>query len=129
LNKYELLPYVKLDNDEYSIPDALIAFVYNKIIENNKIDIIFYNRSIMTCEEFINYCKKPDNHFSFVVDTKKLQIVFVGWLNNIVDDAASIHFFCIDTYRPAMAQKILEFWKKMGLLLMGTVPESNKIVL
>jgi len=128
--KYQLWPFVAMENNFYSIPDAMLYKVYMDLIETGKLSVTFYSGGVVSYQDFLDYVKNPRNHFIFVIDAEKKQIIFCAWINNIEHKTAFCHFTSIgnSVYRNEIGELILDYWKSINVLtvLVGIVPVINK---
>ena len=128
--RYQLWPFVRYEDDKYSIPDAMLAEIYRDLVESGRAGIVFYMGGIVTHKDFIDYLKDPKNHFVFVVDTETRKFVFMAWLNNIQGHTAYCHFSGLGDapYRPETGRLVVDYWGSTGVpaVLVGVIPETNR---
>ena len=128
--RYQLWPYVKLDDEQWSIPDKLLEQIYQELVSEQRDKIVFYGGGIDNFEQFIKYLKTKHNHFVFVVDAEEKKFVFIAWLNNIQARSAFCHFFAMGkyTYRKEIGELVIQYWKSTNvpIVLIGIIPEINK---
>ncbi len=130
-DKYQLWPFIKLENGDWSIPDKLLQGIWESIVAQGKNDIVFYDVAINTWEDWERFIKTPSNHFVFVVDSEAKEFCFGAWLNNLHGHIAHGHFVGIAPYRQAMGRTVLDYWANMGmpLLILGIMPVWNKLAI
>ena len=130
-DKYQLWPFVLLENGTWSIPDKLLQQIWESITRREKNEIVFYDVPVKTFEEWGKFLKTPANHCTFVVDAERKEFCFMAWLNNIHGHVADGHFIGITPYKPAMGKLVLKYWSQMGLplLIIGIMPAWNSIAI
>lgn len=129
-------PYVKFNN-EWSIPDEVLAFVWSRIEENGKIEELFYEGGMRTPSEFIEFFRNPDKFLVLGVNTETKEIKAFGFLSGFDTNKAYAHFSFINGYVPGVGEMIIDFWRKMESengerfldVLIGITPESYTTVL
>lgn len=128
-SKYQLWPFIKLDEGGYSIPDTLLYGIYKDLYESGKLGVVFYDGGVDSFEEFLKYLKNGKNHFVFVVNAETKSFVFMGWLNGVQGHIAYSHFSGIGshTYKPEIGRKVLEYWAATGVpaVLIGIISSAN----
>lgn len=125
--RYQILPYTRLENGEYSLPDVVLAKVWSQLNEEGRAEVVFYEGGVKSLKDWFEYIKRPSNYFVFVVDSERKRVVFAAWLNKLSGHIAYSHFFGLGPYNPEMGRAVIRYWKSMGLplLLIGIIPESN----
>jgi len=131
--KYQLWPFVKLDDGSYSIPDILLNTVYLDLLKEERVDATFYGGCIKEFEDFLSFVKDPTNYFVFVVDAENRSFVCIAWLNGVMNNSAFSHFTSIgrNSYKPQIGKLVLDYWKATGVptVLVGITPETHKLAI
>ena len=107
----KLIPYVEKDG-EWSIPDPLMLGIYNKMVEQNLIDIVFVNGTVRDEESWMRFIKNKSNLIH--VEGNEKFVEGIAWLNSFGHNYAFAHF-CIfqemwgkDTV--PLGEKTLTYW-------------------
>lgn len=133
-----LLPYVQLDG-VYTVPDEVIVSVFYKMVSDKTAEIVFYEGTIRSPEDFLKTLKSPSVLPVFVLVEGKLQAV--AWINDLKFNHATAHF-CVfreawGKYSRDMGREVLRYWfsfkKDEGSplfdLILGVTPAEYKFAL
>jgi hypothetical protein len=133
----DLLPYVNKAG-EYNMPDSFLAQAYRRTVIEKSIHKVFYDESIHSTNEFIDYFKKDGIELFFVYYKEEETGFF--WLSPFVKKSAFITY-CIYknflreslTISQACIQGIFAMKDAHGETrldtLLGLTPASNKFAL
>lgn len=125
--RYFLWPMAQVDG-EWSIPDAVWAMVWKRMVESGRVQATFYNGYIRTFDDWLSWVKSPSNIVVLVADSTSKNISVVAWLNNVSEGAAQAHFcFLNGLPRPEIGKMVLSYWSVFpGLhVIIGLTPESH----
>lgn len=130
----KLVPYVEIDG-EWTIPDRLMAALWQKTANDRLHEVTFYDGSILNADQFLAYMKSD----------KTLPVVALdetgphgfAWLTEINGNRAFAHFCMMrDSWGKSakmIAEQILNYWWMLSgekgpvlKLIMGLTPEQNK---
>lgn len=123
--RYQLLRFFDMGEGVFSVPDVMLQNIWRRLCNENKAAKVFYSGHVKNEDDWMKFVKRPSNYVVFVIDTKKLQPVAAGWLNNITDHVALSHFFVLGSYRRKMGELVIQYWKTLSnpLVFMGYTPE------
>jgi hypothetical protein len=133
----DLLPYVN-QVGEYNMPDSFLAQAYRRTVIEKSIHKVFYDGSIQSSKEFIDYFKQERIELFFVY--YRDEEVGFFWLSPFVKKSAFITY-CI--YKNFLRQSLLisqacirgifaledEHGDKRLDTLLGITPADNKLAL
>lgn len=133
-SKLHIIPYVPLDDQGWIFSDDFLIKAFDKLDEQGLKKDVFWDGTIETEDEFIEFAKNLNNSMQFVFDDTEL--LGMAWLGPITHTYAFAHFY---TYREWWGKKTLEaghlvndFW--FGLhrhggptldTLIGVIPSFN----
>jgi hypothetical protein len=130
--RYQLWPLV-VENGVCNVPDEILIAVWRKMAIEGKAQKVFYDGHVFNDESWLAFMKSPNNLPVFVMDTVRVKMVFLAWLNNIEDTHALAHFCPLWRFRREAIQMVLDFWKSfkgqdgkpLFDIILGTTPETN----
>lgn len=126
MSQFEVYPLVKMESG-WSIPDEVLLGVWQKIIEEDKLESLFYDGTIKTPFEWMEFIKRPGTYPILIV--KNNQVVHVSWLKDIFDVGAWAHHVSIGRYQRGAWEAGRDHWRKYYpniKLLLGLTPETNE---
>lgn len=126
-SKFEIYPLVKMQ-DGWSIPDEVLIGIWAQIVSEGKDKIVFYDASVKTIFDWIEFAKRPDIFLILVANKQTKQIVHVFWLRDVFDIGAWVHHCSVGKYQRNAWEAARDYWRKYFpnlKLLMGMVPETN----
>lgn len=128
MNEYKVWPYALMESGNWSIPDELILWIWDKMCESGREKHVFWNGCVRDGLSFIAFLRRYDTYPIVVVDTQKGEPCAIGWLNGVERTHALVHFCVLGKPWPGIGQAALEYWKSFGLLkvLVGITPETNR---
>ena len=56
--KYQLWPFIQLDDGNYSITDKVLFNIYKQLIAEDKLNTVFYGGSVVTFQDFLSFPRK-----------------------------------------------------------------------
>lgn len=127
-SKFEVYPLVKLETG-WSIPDEILLGIWAQIVEEGKDKILFYDATIKTPFEWMEFIKRAGIYPVLIVDNKNSQIVHISWLKDVFDVGAWAHHCSIGKYQRGAWEAARGYWKKYFpnlKLLLGMTPENNE---
>lgn len=121
-----IIPYVHVDGIP-TFRDSDIENIYLMVVEEGKLETVFYDGMIRDMREFVNFFKSPDNHLHIILVNDEIAAIF--WINQIEGRACRIHFcgfskFWKHTIR--MGKEALKFLSPHFDLIHGATPVSNE---
>lgn len=129
----QVIGYVELDGAK-TFNDKTLAAIYETLKGDGVLDRVFYDKSMKTPDDFIQFMKSPGNYPAMVVVDDKIQ--GIGWLNGIQGKAAFAHFAFFreswGAYSEEMGEALMEYWFGFGGespmldVLIGQIPAWNK---
>ena len=125
---YQLWPFVRMPNGTYSVPDRLLYPIYMSLVNDGKLDKVFYDEPTLSFDSFIEYLKNPANHVVFVIDKKQNNFVLIAWLNGLRRTFAYSHFTSIGekNYKTVIGKLVLDYWTGLQpkMKIIGITPET-----
>ena len=129
-----ILPYVKINPNDYSLSDDVLHGLWDQIVKENLVSVVFHDGKLNDAQAFIDYLKSDRNLPIFVFVNHKIQAM--AWLNSIMNNYAFGHFLMLSEawgkYTHAIGSKIIDYWFSFpGLhgylfdLILGLVPDDN----
>ena len=130
MKEITLWPLVQSGND-WSVPDKLLIDMWYDFLEPDRYKMTFWDGTVKTAHEWIDYVKSPYNYIVFGVSTGEEKFLGMGWLSNFQHGTAEAHFCYFDKYIPGGGEKIIDFWEKTLPLkvIYGYVPKTHIIAL
>lgn len=130
----ELIPYVKV-NDEWTIPDHVMAAIYYQMQIDGTLKTVFYDGKMNSPEELVSMMQDSLNLPVIVLVDKKVSGIY--WLNGVAGNYAFAHFCAFkETWGKCtkeIAERVLDYWFSFkgsdGYLfdvLLGMIPEFNE---
>ena len=128
-----LVPFVQSD-DVWTVKDDILIRVYDKLIEDKILHVIFCDGTIRSSEEMSVFFKNPGNYPVFILADGKLS--GFAWLTSPKGNYAFGHF-CF--FREAwgkntlpLGKEILKYWFNFNMngnhvfdIILGLVPTAN----
>ena len=125
---YAIIPYA--DNEGlWPLDNAVLERAWSLLVAQDKVRSTFYDGSITTAEEFIEYLQKPSNYPTFMWNLTTGYPALLGWFNSLKDANCQAHFVCFDGSNPIKAgRELLEWWSSWDMIrnVIGVTPESNE---
>ncbi len=119
-------------NGYCSVNDSILTGIYDKMVEEGKLDKVFYDGSVKTPDQWLSFIKNP---FVFPVLVLKddADIVGIAWLNFFEHKSARVHFCIFGKFHKGIADAMVNYWKglkredgeQMLYVLVGMTPEWN----
>lgn len=125
-SKFEIFPYINV-NGEWTIPDNVMAGVWGQIVKEDKAKHLFYDGTIKSEFDFIEFLRRPGTFPVLVVDDKK-QVVHIAWLKDCFEIGAWAHHCSVGPYQRGAWETVRDYWKKYFTnlkLLLGMTPKTN----
>ena len=132
----KIIPYIELEGG-WSIPVDIMIMIYMKMVEEGRIDTLFYNNRIGDPWEFLEFMQDKDNWPAVVFDDD-MNVGLVAWLNRMNDGNAQVHFCTFKGHNPIkMGKALLKWWcdyhngdgKKLFETIVGITPETYHMAL
>jgi hypothetical protein len=126
VENYQLLAGQDI-NGTYSVPDIILKEIWQRLCEEKKVEKVFYDGYVTDVEKWLEYVKKTDNHFVFVVNVKEKKICGGAWLKGLTTSTAMSHFFFLGAFHIIMTEMIKQYWKSVfrNIVLIGYTPDNN----
>lgn len=135
LSRAGVLPYIEI-NGVRTVPDDVILHIFQKLQSDKTLSIVFYDGSVRTEDQFLNFIKSPMNCVCFgIMDGS---ISGLAWLNDINDGRGTAHF-CVfkeswGKNAKLMAKEVMDYWfalttstgKPLFHLILGVTPSNYK---
>jgi hypothetical protein len=127
VERYQLWPGAFIDG-VFSIPDEVLIGLWREMESTGKHRDLFYSGVVTTSADWVDWIKSPSNYPVFVVDTTRVKIVAIGWLNHVGDGCALAHFCILGMPRAEIGIVVLQYWSNVKVLevLVGFTPETNR---
>lgn len=130
----KLVPYVQIDG-EWTVPAGIMAVIWREIERDSLHKVTFYDGSIQTAEQFIQYMQSGKT-LPVVAFSDAAPMGF-AWLTEINGFRAFAHFCMLriawGSHSREIARQILDYWWSLASdtgpvlqLIMGMTPEANK---
>ena len=127
MSKFEIYPLVRRP-DGWSIPDEVLVGIWDQIVAEGKKQDLFYDNTINTVFEWVEFLKRPGTYPLLIVDTKKKTVIHITWLKDVFDIGAWCHHCSVGQYRRGAWEAGRDHWRKYFpnlKLLLGMTPETN----
>jgi len=125
----EVYPLVRMENG-WSIPDEVLIGIWAQIVREEKVKDLFYDGTINTEYEWMEFIKRPGTFPLLIVDKEKNTVVHIFWIKDCFDISAWIHHCGLGKYRRGAWEAARDHWRKyfpnLKMLLVIT-PESNTL--
>lgn len=123
-------------NGRWTLPDETVLSVAEQSISDGTFKTVFMEGDVRTKEEFLMLMRNPRNFpvFAFI----GLDVIGVGWLNNISVNRAFGHFLFLSRAwgqeTTAAGRMMLDYWVSFPSddtgaplldVILGSVPETN----
>lgn len=122
-----ILPRIVGEDGVSNIPDEVVLYIWNKFVEEGKVETVFFNGVISTPQEWLTLFNSP-HVFPVVImdDDPKPDVVWVSWLNQVSDGWAWAHFCAFGRYRKGVGDMVMDYLSRLGLVgLIGVIPAWN----
>jgi hypothetical protein len=126
LNKFEVYPLAKIDG-AWTIPDEILIGVWAQIVAEGKDKELFYDGTINTPFEWMEFIKRPGTYPILIAKDK--QVVHIAWLKDIFDIGAWAHHCSVGKYHRGAWEAGRDHWKQYFTnlkILLGITPENNE---
>ena len=126
-NKFEIYPLVHIDG-EWTIPDEILVGIWGQIVLEGKDKELFYDGTIKTPFEWIEFIKRAGTFPILVVEKESKTVVHIAWLKDVFDIGAWAHHCSVGKYQRGAWEAARDHWKKYFTnckLLLGITPETN----
>ncbi len=119
------------------VADAVLLDVWCRIVEEGKVESVFYSGGINTPSEFLEFILQPRILASLVVDTATDQVRALGWLTHAGEGSAFAHYCVLGPFRRSVGRAMLTHWrgltsaagKPLFDMLLGITPEIHTAAL
>lgn len=133
MNDLAIVPFVQV-NEEWILSDDFLAGIFHRIIDEDLLEIVFWDQSIGSFGDFLGFCVNQNHHICFVF--KDRVCIGMCWLSGISGSYGFGHFlFFKDSWGTSTIQagkKVIDYWFSWpgnnGALLetiVGVVPGFN----
>jgi len=138
--KFVIIPYVEV-NGSYSLTDGVLREIWQKIVEQGLMQVVFYRGQITSEDDFIKLAKASHNVIHFIFTKDEGQIALVAWLNDIHETFATAHFLIFQEMWGKQSRNLgklsLQYWfdfkKNDGSplldVIIGKTPHTYEIVI
>lgn len=133
--KYAVIPVMQTE-DGYTISDRTLKLIWETIVDEGKMETVFYNGAVKNAGDFVHYLRREDVYPVVVYDVDKEKFTGLAWVNNLNEGTAQCHFctFNVGQQSPGepvlMGHEVLSFWHKFPTevlgVLVGIVPATNE---
>lgn len=136
----KIIPYIK-QNGKETIPDEYFGMMWRMMVAERTFSKVFASGGIQDENQFIKCMKEKDKLVMLITDDQNNPLIF-SWINNIYDGHAFIHF---NTFKRTwknesisllklsanywLSKKNNETGKKILHVLMGAIPEDNRLAI
>jgi hypothetical protein len=131
---FRIIPYVKTEEDVYSLSDGCMEYIWKKFVDAGIHKQVFCQGKVSTPFEWLQLAKNPLNVLHTIWDEDAKQPVMVAWLNNIDKHSAQGHFAMFPEvwgeYTKELGDMTLKYWFDMPKnggpdlrTVIGQVPE------
>lgn len=127
-DRFEIYPLVQIDG-KWTIPDEVLVGIWGQIVSERKDKDLFYDASIKTPFEWMEFIKRPGTYPILVVDKNSKAVVHIAWLKDLFDIGAWAHHCSVGPYQRGAWEKVRDHWRehfKWLKLLLGATPETNE---
>ena len=128
MSQFTVYPLVKLE-DGWSIPDEILVGIWQQIVEEGKVEQLFYDGTIKDIFGWMEFIKRPGTYPILIVKDSK--VVHVSWLKDVFDVGfgAWAHHVSIGRYQRGAWEAGRDHWRKYFpnlKILLGMTPETNE---
>lgn len=127
-DKFEVYPLIQVEG-KWTVPDEVLVGIWGQIVSEGKDKELFYDATIKTPFEWMEFIKRPGTYPILVVDKKKKTVVHIAWLKDVFDIGAWAHHCSVGKYQRGAWEAARDYWKKYFpnlKLLLGITPETNE---
>src|SRR5574343_645263 len=125
------LPVVKV-GDNLSVPIEAMILVWQQIVQENKVDPLFYDGCVKNLKEFLDYIYNPNNYVVLVV-WKNSHIYHIAWINKFYQGHGFVHHCALGNYNRKTWPLLKKYWASMKddyckpiiYTVLGVTPASN----
>lgn len=128
MSRFEIYPLVQIDG-KWTIPDEVLVGIWGQIVSEGKNKDLFYDGTVNTMFEWVEFLKRPGTFPILVVDKAKKIVVHIFWLKDIFDIGAWVHHCSVGKYQRGAWEAARDHWRKYFphlKLLLGMTPETNE---
>jgi hypothetical protein len=127
-SKFTVYPLVPIGNGQHSISDETLIYIWKRIEQEGKIELLFYDGSVKTIQEWLNFIKQPGVFPIILWHNADKKIVHIIWLKDAFDCSAWIHHCAIGNYKRGVWEAAVEHFKQFDSLklVLGLTPKSNE---
>lgn len=119
------------------VADAVLLDVWCRIVEEGKVESVFYSGGINTPSEFLEFILQSGILASLVVDTATDQVRALGWLTHAGEGSAFAHYCVLGPFRRSVGRAMLTHWRGLTNaagtplfdMLLGITPEIHTAAL
>ncbi len=127
-SKFEVYPLVRIEGN-WTIPDEVLLGVWVQIVEEGKDKTLFYDGSVTTPFEWMEFIKRPGTYPILIADKEQKRVVHIFWLKDVFDAGAWVHHCSLGRYCYGAWGAARDYWKTHCAslkLLLGITPENNE---
>ncbi len=126
----KLWPLIKYE-DKWTIPDSVLIDIWDKMVLDKNVEIVFYDACIKDRDEWLRFIKDP--HVFPVIVTGDKETIGLGWLTEVWQGTAQVHFCYLNRLMLKAGKMVLEHWNNVFRnhlhVLWGITPETYETVL
>jgi hypothetical protein len=125
-NRFEIYP-LSYVNGEWTIPEEVLVGIWGQMVAEGKNKELFYDGTIKTPFEWMEFIKRPGTYPILVVEKKKKTVVHIAWLKDVFDIGAWAHHCSVGKYQRGAWEAVRDHWKKYFpsiKLVLGITPET-----
>jgi len=132
--RYQVYPLVTKDGQS-SIPDDVLAEIWNQMVAERKAQKVFYNGYITTVFDFINFLKTSGVLPILVFDTQENALCHIAWISDYGDGHACLHHCSLGQFKRGAGKAILKYYGdftnhdtgcSVFETMIGITPENNE---
>ncbi len=120
-----ILPYVYLDGVP-TFKDSHLKEIFVRMMEQGYVERVFYDGSVQSPDEFVEFFKRPDRHLHVFMGDIPLSLF---WVDQIEHKSCRLHFCGLkEAGRDviSMGKEAINLLSEHFLLIHGEILESNK---
>lgn len=123
-----ILPYTHIDGVP-TLRDSDLEALYLQVLEEGKVEDVWYDGSVRCPEDFIAFFKRGSFHLHLVQNEKRETIAFF-WISDLEEHTCRIHFCGFKKHWKSFiraGEAALKFLSPHFVLIRGVTPVSNKM--
>jgi len=126
--RYGVIP-VMMTEKGYTVGDETLGLIWSRIVDEGKVETVFYNGTISSVGDFIQYLRRGDVYPVVIFDTETETFCGVAWINNVNEGTAQAHFCTVNGGNSVeVGLEVMGYWNKFCEfinVIVGIIPEGN----